>query len=378
MAGAFPSDLPLVHVIAKFVLHRFVPDGVVLLCGDDTVDGHSGKNVYGKARHRDAVRSSHSYTAYRHGQKWVVLTLLVYLPYTNRPFALPLLVALYRDEKTNAAEGRRHKTPVQLMCGLLAVLMRWFPDRTFVFAGDGAYGTHEFARFAHRHRRRVGLVSKFVPDANLFAPPPKPGAHRCKSGRPLVKGRALPKPHEVVASKNKGKRLRVRWYGGGWRNVEVISGHGQWYKSGIGLVPVLWVFVRDLDGTDRDDYFFTTNTTLSAKEVIEIYGGRWNIETTFQEMRALGFRDDSRLESANHFADGTVPVLAVHAGGGLLRHTSSVKPSHSSYILGWQTSGNLFGHARQRPALPMDLLDICTSAWRTGCAKTPRCHSGRA
>lgn len=299
---------PLAHAIAKFVLDRFVPEGVVRLCGDETVDGHRGKKVYGKARHRDAVRSSHSHTVYRYGHKWIVLAILVELPYTNRPFALPVLVALYRDKKTNAAEGRRHKTPAELMCGLLAVLMHWFPDRTFVFAGDAAYGTHPTARFAHRHRRRLSLVSKFVPDANLFEPPPKanPAArNKRKGGRPRVKGKALPKPQDVVAQKKKGKRLRVRWYGGGWRNVEVISGTGHWYKSGRGLVPVRWVFVRDLDGTHRDEYFFTTDTTLSATAAIELYGGRWNIETTFQEMRAhLG------LETTRGWSRATVLRMA--------------------------------------------------------------------
>ena len=38
---------------------------------------------------------------------------------------------------------------------LLAVLIHWFPDRQFVFAGDGGYGTHALARFAARHRRRT-------------------------------------------------------------------------------------------------------------------------------------------------------------------------------------------------------------------------------
>lgn len=277
------SSRRLAYVITQFVLDRFVPTGTVRICGDETVDGHRGKKVYGKARHRDAVRSSHSHTVYRYGHKWIVLSVLVDLPYTGRPFALPILVALYRDKKTNAAEGRRHKTPGQLMCGLLALLMHWFPERKFVFAGDGAYGTHAMARFAHRHRSRLALVSKFVPDANLFAPPPK----RCRSkvGRPATKGHALAKPCEVVAGRKRGKKLRVRWYGGGWRNVEVVTGTGCWYKSGKGIVPVLWVYVKDLDGTHRDEYFFTTDVLMSATDVIEMYGGRWNIETTFQEMR---------------------------------------------------------------------------------------------
>ncbi len=52
-----------------------------------------------------------------------------------------------------------------------------------------------------------------------------------------------------------------------------------------------WVFVCDLDGTHRDEYFFSTDTTMPDSEVIEMYGGRWNVETTFQEMRAhLGLK----------------------------------------------------------------------------------------
>lgn len=294
---------PLAYAIAKFILDRFVPHDTVRVCGDETVDGHRGNKVYGKARHRDAVRSSHSHTVYRYGHKWIVLAILVELPYTNRPFALPILVTLYRSQQCDKQEGRRHKTPAELMCGLLAILMHWFPERKFDFAGDSAYGSHLMARFAYRHRKRLSLVSKFVPDANLFAPPPK--RNKTKVGRPRVKGKALPKPQEVVARKKKGKRLRVRWYGGGSRNVEVITGQGHWYKAGKGVLPVRWVFVRDLDGTHRDEYFFTTDTSMSAKAVIEMYGGRWNIETTFQEMRShLG------LETTRGWSEQTVLRMA--------------------------------------------------------------------
>ncbi len=282
------SSRTLARVVANFVIDRFAADGVIRVVGDETVDGHRGKKVYGKARHRDAVRSSHSHTVYRYGHKWVVLAILVELRFTSRPFALPILVALYRDRNTNQAEGRRHKTPAELMCGLLAMLMHWFPERKFAFAGDGAYGTHQVSRFAYRHRRRLSLVSKFVPDANLFELPPKRRGK--KIGRPRVKGRSMPSPEQVVAGTKKRKRLKVRWYGGGWRHVEIVSNVGHWFKSGKGLVPVRWVYVHDLDGTHRDEYFFSTDTSMSAKQIIEMYGGRWNIETTFQELREhLGF-----------------------------------------------------------------------------------------
>ena len=52
-------------------------------------------------------------------------------------------------------------------------------------------------------------------------------------------------------------KWNVAWYGGGRREVAVVSGTGQWSKSGEGLVPLLWVFVHDLTGTHRDDDFFS-------------------------------------------------------------------------------------------------------------------------
>ena len=51
-------------------------------------------------------------------------------------------------------------------------------------------------------------------------------------------------------------------------------------------MAIRWVFVRDITGTHRDEYFYTTDIELSVPAVIGVYCGRWNIETTFQEMRS--------------------------------------------------------------------------------------------
>jgi len=277
------SSWPLARALTGYVLRHWIPEGPVRLCGDDTVDGHCGKKVYGKACHRDAVRSTHSFTAYRWGHKWVVLAILVKFPFATRLWALPVLVALYRSKEWNRQHGRPHKTPSELMRQLLTVIMHWFPERTFVFAGDGGFGTHELARLAHRHRSRLTLVSRFYPDANLYAPPPV--VRGKKNGRPRKKGKKLTAPADVV-KRSCRSRLTVAWYGGGARRVEVVSGVGHWYKNGEGLVPVRWVFVHDCAGTHRDEYFFTTDQAMTPKTIIEAFTGRWSIETTFQEMRA--------------------------------------------------------------------------------------------
>lgn len=273
----------LARPLIEQLLDRFCPEGIVPLAGDDTVTEHRGKHVYGKGCHRDAVHSTHSHLAYRWGHKWIMLALLVRLPGRSRPWALPILVALYRPQSEDRELGRRHKTPVDLTRQLLCLLMHWFPRRKFAFSGDGAYGTHALAKFAARHRTQLTLVSRFYPQANLYAPPPrrKPGTN----GRPRLKGKKLPGPAEVVAGRRRRTRLEVSWYGGGRRQVAVVTGSGHWYRMGAGLVPVRWVFVEDRSGTHRDEYFFSTDEALTPREIVEAYVGRWSIEVTFEEAR---------------------------------------------------------------------------------------------
>jgi DDE superfamily endonuclease len=337
------STLALARILTRFILDHWVPEGPVRLAGDDTVDEHRGAKVYGKGCHRDPVRSTHSYTAFRWGHKWVVLAILVPFPFAARAWALPVLAVLYHSpekaakskakaprrrkkakdktrvqakqragkaaaqaqaqakapkKKTRAQWRRRHKTPSELMRQLLVVLTHWFPDRQFVFAGDGGYGTHALARFAARRRRgNLTLVSLFYANAALHDPPPVVVGKT--NGRPRKKGKKRPAPEAVVAAAESRGRLEVSWYGGGRRTVEVVSGTGHWYKAGEGLVEVTWVFVHDLTGTHRDSYFFSTDPAMPVARVIETYTGRWNIETTFQEMRAYLGLETTRGRTKN-------------------------------------------------------------------------------
>ena len=278
---------PLGKVLAAMVLELIPADQAVVCSVDDTNPQHKGKHVYGKGCHHDACRSTHSHVVWVWGHKWVVLAVNVKFPFASRPWALPVLCALYRPEELNKAEGRRHKTPTRLAMQLIATLIHWFPARKFIVVGDGGYASHELARFCWRHRQHVTLVSRFYPDANLYDAPPSRRSR--KGGRPPAKGRKRPAPAEVV-KKSKAKRFTVSWYGGETRRVELVWGEGLWYKSGDGLVPVRWVFVHDVQGTHRDEYFYCTDPTLAPEQIVSLYTSRWNIEVTFEEVRVhLGF-----------------------------------------------------------------------------------------
>ena len=273
----------LAKVLATALVDHFAPTGVLQIVGDDTVSQHRGERVYGKACHRDAVRSAHGHLVHRWGHKWVVLALRVRVPGTARTWAIPVLIALYRTPELNAREGRRHKTPAELMQGLLALWMRWFPERKSVFSGDGAYGTHRLARFARRHHSRLCLVSKFYTDAVLHQLPPR--RRKGQKGRNKVRGKRLPTPGQAIKSSKRWRKLVVGWYGGGQRHIEVRSEVGHWYRQGHGLVQVRWVYVRDLTGTHRDECLMATDDTLTEREIVENFVGRWDIEVMYEEMR---------------------------------------------------------------------------------------------
>jgi hypothetical protein len=165
------------------------------------------------------------------------------------------------------------------------VRLRWSPDRQVVGAAEGGYATHDLARLAAQQPTRLTYLSHFYADANLYEPAP-PAVGKKPAGRPRKKGRKRPSPAQVVKQARHRQRLNVAWYGGGRRDVEVITGTAHWYQAGPPLVAVSWVWVHDGTGTPRDEYFVTTAVRWTAGQVIETYTGRWNLETTFQAMRS--------------------------------------------------------------------------------------------
>ena len=284
------------RILARLAIEAAPPDERIVALVDTTVSEHPGRRVYGKGKHRDAVRSSHSFTAWCWGHKRVVLAIAVPVPLVHRRWALPVMCALYRTPEVNRQEGRRHKKPAQLARQMMRVLLAWFPEKSFVLVGDGDFSSHETAHWARRYRRQLTFVGRFYANASLYDPPPAYSGH----GRPRVKGNKRPTPGVVIRGARRYK-TQVDWYGGERRRVGLVSSQGHWYKSGRRLIPLRWVYVEDRQGTHRPDYFFSTDPTMPQRQIVEYYTLRWSIETTFQEIRAhLGF------ETTRHWSPAAV------------------------------------------------------------------------
>ena len=88
--------------------------------------------------------------------------MLVKLPFAITPWALPVLVALYRGPEWAQAHGTRYTTPAHLARLPLARVIRWFPERPFIVVEDTGYGPSETARFCRKYCRHLTLSARVI------------------------------------------------------------------------------------------------------------------------------------------------------------------------------------------------------------------------
>jgi hypothetical protein len=288
-------SLTLSRLLISVLIRCFVPSGVALqLIGDDTVERRRGKQVEYRGLFRDAVRSTANRITYCWGIRWLCVCLLVDVPWSQRPWALPFLLMPVLSEKTCERLHRRHRTLTQ--CTAIAVerVRCWQPEREIVLVGDGSYAAVPLVLHCQQLNKPVVLVSRLRLDAVL---------HHLPEPRP--KGRRGPQPKKGARQKSLEARLTdpatvwqkvcVRWYGGDERQVEVATGTALWYRPGQAPAPIRWVLVRSQKAEKghaaiQAGACFCSDPNRTPEEILGWFIGRWNIEVTFEEIRAhLGF-----------------------------------------------------------------------------------------
>lgn len=76
------------------------------------------------------------------------------------------------------------------------------------------------------------------------------------------------------------------WYGGRQCQVELTSATAVWDHTGLPPVPIRWVLVRDPQGKFEPQAFLCTNLTASPEQILLWFRQRWQVEVTFEEVRA--------------------------------------------------------------------------------------------
>ena len=286
LSRAVWSSLMLSRILlGLLVLLLLSADSPLLIVIDETLERRRGGKIRAKGVFRDAVRSTKEHLVTCFGLRWITLMLLVRLPWSKRAWALPFFTVLAPSEPANAKLNHRHKTIVGWARQMIAQVRRWCPQRRIVLIGDGTYAALALVLWCLRLHQPVVLVTRLRLDAGLYAPPPVPGPGR--RGPKPKKGARLPALADLAADpKAVWTEITLTWYGGEPRTVLIQSGTALWYTPGHAPAPIRWVLVRCPNGKFKDQAFLCTDLDAPPAQILEWFVLRWNIEVTFEEVRA--------------------------------------------------------------------------------------------
>jgi hypothetical protein len=272
------------QILLRLLVAAFIPEGKPLVVGiDETLERRKGANIAAKGIYRDAVRSSHSHFVKASGLRWVSLMLLVTIPWAGRIWALPFLTVLAPSERYCEQRGLRHKTITDWARQMLLQVRRWLPERPLVVVADRSYAVIELLARCVRLQHPITMITRLRLDAALYDPAP-PYSGR---GRPRKKGqRQVTLAQRLTASATCWHALRVPWYGRGDRCVEVATDTAVWYHAGLPPVAICWVLIRDPLGHFRSQALLSTDLTLTPTQILIWFVQRWQLEVTFEEVRA--------------------------------------------------------------------------------------------
>ncbi len=279
------SGLVVSKILFGMLVVAFCVAGVPLVIGaDDTIERRKGAKIKEKGVFRDPVRSSHKYTVYTFGLRWMSMMLLVSVPWTERVWALPFLTVLAPSEKTNQANDKRHKTTIDWIMQMISAVRRWQPDRAIVLVTDGGLCAVKLGLRCCNLTNPVTWVSRLRLDAALHEwPSPqlasKPGPKPKKGERQPSLQACLDDPQTVWQT------LSIAWYGGRTRELDIVTDTTLWYTPGLDPLPIRWVLVRDPADKFKPTAFLCTDLQATTAQILQWFIMRWGVEVTFQESR---------------------------------------------------------------------------------------------
>jgi hypothetical protein len=300
------SPLQASRSLLSRIIETFVPAGGSLdIVIDETLERRWGAKIRKRGHYRDSARSSHERSVSSPGLRWIVLAVVVTVPWTRQRWALPFLCVLATTPEVSAHLGIRHKTLGLRARQVVSLLRRWLPGAPMKLLGDAAYSILELG--LHCAGQQITLIAPFRLDSVIHQPAPVRSPHTV--GRPRVVGPRLPSLEHVLSDpQTVWQRLTLDWYGEGPRVLELCSGAACWYRFGSTPLPIRWVLTRDPAGKRPPKALFSTDQAQPAEEIVRDFMKRWSLETTFEESRAhLGI--ETQRQWSDLAIERTTPLL---------------------------------------------------------------------
>ena len=269
--------------IAVLIAERLIEPGApVLVAVDDTLLHRLGRKIHGVFWHHDATANSDK-DAVAWGNNWVVIGVVVRLPFLERAVCLPVLFRLWQPKRkhisTKKPDPERPAKPV-LAKEILDLLAARLPGRAIHIVGDAAYATAAWRGLP----ARVTMTSRLRSNGVIYKPaPPRTG----KQGRPATWGKRLPTLTQITANAStEWTAATVRRYG----KTETLMLHSidcLWGPLGA-ETPVRVIIVQDTNKSSGYQIaLITTDLTSTATQIVERYGDRWPIEVAYEDAKHI-------------------------------------------------------------------------------------------
>lgn len=285
-----------VDAVGEQVFRRILmlETGSVRVVLDDTLTIKKGPKIFGLGNHLDPVHSTRRQKIFVFGHCWVVLAILVRVPFSTRSWALPVLFRLYRNIKDCERRRTRYRKKTELAREMLDVVVGWSNGRRLEVAADSAYCNDTLSRGTPEN---VVFFGSMRPDAVLTT---LPGArhYRC-TGRRRKRGDVLRKPEKLARDARTSWNVGHALLYGKVTRLRYKTVDAQWYRA-MGMRLLRIVVVECTSGQLPIRVFFSSDPALSVEAILETYAGRWGIEIFFRDAKQhLGFADSqARAERA--------------------------------------------------------------------------------
>jgi hypothetical protein len=256
--------------LAGLVVTLLVPaDAPITVVIDDTLFRRRGKQVWAASWFHDGAATGKIKTGF--GHNWVIVAILVGLPFMSRPLCLPVLARLVIKDTTSASR-------LWLARQMVEALARAFPDRQIDAVADSAFAGRELRTLP----QRVSWTTRPRKDAALYQlAPPRTG----RRGRPRLKGPRLGSLPALAATATFHPATVTRYQSPS--TVQLATVTCLWYTV-FGPRQAQVVFLRE-PGTRRgyDLVLITTDTTSDPGTIVERYAARWAIEVMIKDAKQL-------------------------------------------------------------------------------------------
>jgi hypothetical protein len=118
------------------------------------------------------------------------------------------------------------------------------------------------------------------------------------------------------------------WYGEEDRAVEIHSGTAAWRHSGMPVVPIRWVLLRDPRRRFDPQALLCTDAAQDPLQVVRWFVQRWQLEVTFREVRGHLGVETQRQWSDQSIARATPCPLGLFSAVMLL----ATRPGHHARL----------------------------------------------